>query len=151
MTLEPAPAELKITFTPADAQVTLGKAGESPTRVSSGSTLGVSAGSYTLTAKMADFTRSSTVEVTAGQSRTLDLSLGPSGMSRWNDPAGWKAENGSLVHKGGDFVMYNLAPSSGTFIFSAMLSKGRRLQWMLDCVDANNYVLFQIDNNFYRP
>jgi hypothetical protein len=32
-----------------------------------------------------------------------------------------------------------------------MLSKGKRLQWMLNCVDANNYVLFQMDeNNFYR-
>ena len=151
VTLEPAPAELKITFTPPDAQVTVGKAGETPIKVSSGSTLGLSAGSYTLTAKIADFTRSSTVEVSAGQSRNLDLSLGPSGMSRWNDPAGWKPENGSFVHKGGDFVMYNLSPSSGTFVFSAMLSKGRRLQWMLDCVDANNYILFQMDeNNFYR-
>jgi PEGA domain len=151
VTLETALAELRITFTPAEAQVSLGKAGETPTKVSSGSTLGLSAGSYTLTAKIADFTRSSTVEVPAGQSRSLDLSLGPSGMSRWNDPAGWKPENGSFVHKGGDFVMYNLSPSSGTFVFSAMLSKGRRLQWMLDCVDANNCVLFQMDeNNFYR-
>ncbi len=151
VTLDAAPAELKITFTPADAQVTVGKTGETPIKVSSGSTLGLSAGSYTLTAKVADFTRSSTVEVTAGQSRSLDLPLGPSGMSRWNDPAGWKPENGSFVHKGGDFVMYNLSPSSGTFVFSAMLSKGRRLQWMLDCVDANNYILFQMDeNNFYR-
>ena len=32
-----------------------------------------------------------------------------------------------------------------------MLTKGRRLQWMVNCVDANNYVLFQLDeNNFYR-
>jgi hypothetical protein len=32
-----------------------------------------------------------------------------------------------------------------------MLNKGHRLEWMLNCVDANNYVLFQMDdNNFYR-
>jgi eukaryotic-like serine/threonine-protein kinase len=150
--LEVVPAELKITFTPADAQVTLAKAGETPAKVSSGGTLSLSAGSYTLTVKTADnFTRSSTVEVVAGQSRSLDLSLGPSGMSKWDDPTAWKPENGAFVHKGGDFVMYNLSPTSGTFIFSAMLSKGRRLQWMLNCVDANNYVLFQMDeNNFYR-
>jgi serine/threonine protein kinase len=150
--LEVAPAELKITFTPADAQVTLAKAGETPAKVSSGSALSLSAGSYTLTVKTADnFTRSSTVEVAAGQSRSLDLSLGPSGMSKWEDPTSWKPENGAFVHKGGDFVMYNLTPTSGTFVFSAMLSKGRRLQWMLNCVDANNYVLFQMDeNNFYR-
>ena len=150
--LEVAPAELKITFTPVDAQVTMGKAGETPAKVSSGSTMSLAAGSYTLSVKTVDnITRSSTVEVAAGQSRSLDLSLAPIGMSKWDDPESWKPENGAFVHKGGDFVMYNLSPTSGTFVFSAMLAKGRRLQWMLNCVDANNYVLFQMDeNNFYR-
>jgi eukaryotic-like serine/threonine-protein kinase len=152
LALDVAPADLKVTFTPADAQVTLGKAGETATKVVNGGTLSLPAGSYTLTAKTADnFSRSSTVELTAGQSRSLDLSLGPSGMSKWDDPTSWKQENGTFVHKGGDFVMYNLLPSTGTFVFSAMLNKGRRLQWVLNCVDANNYVLFQMDeNNFYR-
>jgi hypothetical protein len=154
LTLDAAPAELRITFTPADAQVTLNKAGEAPIKVSSGGPLSLSGGSYTLTTKMADgFARSTSVEVAAGQSRNLDLSLSPSGMSKWDDPAAWKQEQdkGSFIHKGGDFVMYSLSPSSGTFIFSAMLAKGHRLQWMLNCTDANNYVLFQMDdNNFYR-
>jgi len=150
--LEFAPAELKITFTPVDALVTIGKAGETPAKVVSGVTLSLSPGSYTLTVRTVEnITRSSTVEVVAGQSRSLDLSLGPSGMSKWDDPASWRPENGTFVHKGGDFVMYNLSPTSGTFVFSAMLTKGRRLQWMVNCVDANNYVLFQLDeNNFYR-
>jgi serine/threonine protein kinase len=150
--LEPAPTELKINFTPADAQVSLNKAGESPVKISSGSPLNLSAGSYTLSAKMADnFTRFATVEVSAGQSRSLDLSLSPNGMSKWEDPAGWKQDKGSFVRKGGDFVMYGVTPTSGTFVFSAMLIKGHRLQWMLNCVNANNYVLFQMDdNNFYR-
>jgi serine/threonine protein kinase len=148
--LEAAPGELKITFTPADAPVTLAKAGETPTKVSSGGTLSLPAGSYTLTAKTADnFTRSSTVEVVAGQSRSLDLSLAPSGMSKWDDQTGWKQEKGSFVHKGGDFVMYSLTPTSGTFVFSAMLTKGHRMQWVLNCTDANNYVLFQMDDNSF--
>ncbi len=152
LALEAAAAELKITFTPPDAQVTLSKTGENPTKVSSGSALSLSGGTYTLTAKTADnITRSTTVEVAAGQSKNLDLSLAPSGMSKWIDPAGWKQENGSFVRKGGDFVMYNLSPTSGTFVFSAMLAKGHRLQWLLNCIDANNYILFQMDdNNFYR-
>ena len=150
--LEASPGELKITFTPADAQVTLNKAGETPTKVNSGAALSLPAGSYTLTAKTADsFTRSSTVEISTGQSRSLDLSLAPSGMSKWDDPAGWKQEKGSFAHKGGDFVMYGVSPTTGTFIFSAMLAKGHRMQWMLNCTDANNYILFQVDdNNFYR-
>jgi serine/threonine protein kinase len=150
--LDAAPGELKITFTPPEAQVTIARTGETPTKVSSGSALSLPAGSYTLAAKTADnFTRSSTVEVSAGQSRSLDLSLAPSGMSKWEDVVGWKQEHSSFVHKGGDFVMYSVTPTSGTFVFSAMLTKGHRLQWMLNCTDANNYVLFQMDdNNFYR-
>ncbi|MGA7945200.1 MAG: hypothetical protein WBP65_04040 [Candidatus Sulfotelmatobacter sp.] len=141
-----------MSFTPADAQVTLAKAGEAPARVSSGGAMSLAAGSYTLTAKTADnFIRSATIEVTAGQSKNLDLSLAPDGMLKWDDPAGWKQEKGSFVRKGGDFVMYNLSPTSGTFVFSAMLAKGHRLQWVLNCSDVNNYILFQMDdNNFYR-
>ena len=150
--MDAAPGELRITFTPADAQVSVNRAGETLTKVNSGSAVSLAAGTYTLTAKTADnFARSSTVEVAAGQSRSLDLSLAPSGMSKWDDPAAWKPEKGSLVHKGGDFVMYSVSPATGTFIFSGMLMKGHRLQWMLNCVNATNYVLFQMDdNNFYR-
>ena len=150
--LDAAPGELKITFTPSDAQVTISKAGEAPIKVSSSAALSLPAGSYTLTAKTADnFARASTVEVVAGQSKSLDLSLAPSGMSKWDEPAGWKQEKGSFVRKGGDFVMYSVSPTSGTFVFSAMLTKGHRLQWVVNWTDANNYVLFQMDdNNFYR-
>jgi eukaryotic-like serine/threonine-protein kinase len=150
--LEAAPGELRIAFTPADAQVALAKAGEAPAKLTSGTSLSLPAGSYTLTARTADtFTRSSTVEVIAGQSKSLDLSLAPSGMSKWDDPGAWKQEKGSFVRKGGDFVMYGVAPTSGTFAFSAMLTKGHRLQWVLDYTDPKNYVLFQVDdNNFFR-
>jgi len=154
--LEAAAAELRITFTPADAQVTLTKSGESPVKAASGSTLGLPAGAYNLSARTADsVVRTATLELTAGQSRNLDLSLGPEGMSRWADPAGWKQEQGAFVRKGGDFVLYNTSPA-GTFVFSSMLSKGailatHRLQWVINCTDVNNYVLFQLDdNNLYR-
>lgn len=150
-TLEATPAELKITFTPADARVAISK-GDLPTMVSSGVPLNLAAGTYTLTARTADgFTRLSTFEVIASQSKTLDLSLAPNGMSKWDDPGAWKQEGDSFVRKGGDFVLYGVVPASGTFAFSAMLTKGHLLQWVLDYTDAKNYVLFQMDDsNFYR-
>ena len=150
--LEAAPAELKITFAPSDAQVTLSKGSDPPIKLASGTSTSLAAGTYTLSARTADnFTRTSTLEVTAGQSRTVDLQLAPNGMSKWDDPTSWKQEKGADTHKGGDFVLYGVSPTSGTFIFSAMLTKGHRLQWMLQYSDANNYDLFQIDeNNFYR-
>ncbi|MFZ0318520.1 MAG: protein kinase [Candidatus Sulfotelmatobacter sp.] len=150
--LEAAPGGLKITFTPADAQVTLAKAGDAPIKISSGTATTLAAGSYTLTAKTADnFSRTATIDVAAGQTKNMDLSLAPDGMSKFEDAASWKQEKGAFVHKGGDFVMYGLSPTSGTFVFSAMLNKGHRLQWVLNCTDVNNYILFQMDdNNFYR-
>ena len=150
--LEAAPGELKVTFTPPDAQITVTKAGESPVKVANGSALSLPAGNYTLAARTADnFVRTASVEMAAGQSRNLDLSLAPSGMSGWDDPAAWKSEKGAFVRKGGDYVLYGVSPTSGTFVFSAMLTKGHRLQWVVNYTDPSNYDLFQIDdNNFYR-
>jgi eukaryotic-like serine/threonine-protein kinase len=150
--LEVAPGELKINFTPADIIVTLSKGSEAPIKVASGSAMNLAAGSYNLNARTADnFIRSTIIEITAGQARSLDLSLAADGMSKFDDAAGWKQDKGSFVRKGGDFAMYSLSPASGTFIFSAMLTKGHRLQWVVNCTDVNNYVLFQMDdNNFYR-
>jgi eukaryotic-like serine/threonine-protein kinase len=150
--LETAPARLTVNFSPADAQVTLTKAGEAPVKASSGTALSLAAGSYTLTARTSDdLVRTATLELTAGQTRSLDLPLAPNGMSRWEDPSGWKQEEGLFVRKGGDFVLYGISPTSGTFVFSAMLTKGHRLQWVFNFKDQNNYDLFQMDeNNFYR-
>ena len=149
--LEAAPAVLKITFAPADAKVALVK-GDLLKTVSSGVPLNLDAGTYTLTTRTADrVTRSSTLEIVAGQSKTLDLSLAPNGMSKWEDPGAWKHEGDSFTRKGGDFVLYGVVPASGTFIFSAMPTKGHFVQWVFNYTDARNYVLFQMDeNNFYR-
>jgi hypothetical protein len=150
--LEVAPGEVKITFSPADAQITLTKQGESPVKVSNGNPVSLPAGTYTLSARTTDgVVRTAALDVAAGQSRTLDLPLAPAGMSKWDDPAGWKEEKGVFVRKGGDYVLYGVSPTSGIFVFSAMLTKGHRLQWVVNYTDANNYDLFQVDdNNFYR-
>ena len=148
--LEGAPGELKITYTPPDAVVTFGKSGEAPTKVNSGMSLSLPAGSYTLTAKTADgLVRTTSIDVIAGQPKNINLSLTPSGMTKWDAPEGWVQENGAFVHKGGDFVLYDVSPTSGTFIFSAMVLKGHRLQWVLNYTDPSNYVLFQMDDKFF--
>src|SRR5208283_1611103 len=101
---------------PADAQLTLTKPGEPPVKVSSGVPLGLPTGTYTLSARTADnFVRTATLELTAGQSHNIDLSLAPNGMSKWADPSAWKQENGAFVRKGGDYTLYGVTPTSGTF------------------------------------
>jgi hypothetical protein len=149
--LEAAPGGLKIVFTPTDANVAIAK-GNLLKIVNSGVPLNLAPGTYTLTARTAErFTRASTIEVSAGELKTLNLSLAPSGMSKWEGAGAWKQEGDSFVRKGGDFVLYGVAPASGTFVFSAMLIKGHLLQWVLNYIDPSNYLLFQLDdNNFYR-
>ncbi|HEY6338477.1 MAG TPA: protein kinase [Candidatus Sulfotelmatobacter sp.] len=149
--LDAAPPELRINFAPADAQVTLTKSGETPAKVVSGSLLSLAAGSYALSVRTGDgLVRSSTVDLAPGQSRTLDLPA-PDGMSKWDNPLGWTQEKGAYVHRGGDYVLYGVSPATGTFVFSAELQKGHRLQWVVHYSNGNNYDLFQMDdNNFYR-
>jgi tetratricopeptide (TPR) repeat protein len=148
--LDAASGDLKITFSAPDAVVTLARAGETPLKVNSGGNLILAPGTYTLTARTGEgITRSTALEVVAGQSRIFDLPLAPNGMSKWDDPQAWKSEKGSFIHHGGDYVLYNVSPASGTFVFSAMLLKGRRLQWVIAYTDPNNYGLFQMDENFF--
>lgn len=149
--LEVAPAEVKITYLPADAKVALVN-GDRLVIVNSGVPINLAPGTYTLTARTADsFTRSSSFEVVAGQSKTLDLSLAPNGMSKWDDPGAWRREGDSFIRRGGEFVLYGVVPASGTYVFAAMPLKGHMLQWVLNYTDPRNYVLCQMDdNNFYR-
>jgi len=47
--------------------------------------------------------------------------------------------------------LYSTSPTSGTFIFTATLLKGHKMQWVFNYKDENNYGLFQMDDNyFYR-
>ncbi len=149
--LEGMPGELKINFTPADANVAVVK-GDLLKFVSSGVPLALAPGTYTLTARTAErFTRTATFEVSPGQSKSMDLSLAPNGMSKWEDAGGWKREKDSFVRKGGEFVLYGVVPSAGTFSFSAMATKGRVLQWVINYTDPKNYMLVQMDDSsFYR-
>jgi tetratricopeptide (TPR) repeat protein len=149
--LEAAAGELKISYSPPDATVALVK-GDLLKIVGNGVPLNLAPGTYTLTARTAErFTRSSTLEVVAGQSRTVDLSLAPNGMSKWDDAGAWKHEGESFIRKGGDFVLYGVVPTSGTFAFSAAPTKGRILQWVLNYSDPKNYIFFQMDDKaFYR-
>jgi len=160
-TLEVATGQLKITFSPLEAVVTIAKNGEPPIKMTSDTAVVVPPGAYQLTARVGNSTRSAPFEVAAGELRTIGpLSLAPGGMQDFDDAAGWKPNQPWFVHRGGGFVLYKTSPTAGTFVFSAMLDrgvfssvldKGRRLQWVFNYTDDHNYALFQMDENyFYR-
>jgi eukaryotic-like serine/threonine-protein kinase len=152
VSMQKSAAELKISFVPPDATVTLAKPGDDPVKVVSGTSMTLAPGAYTLVARTTNsVTRSAVIQVVAGESRKLDLSLTPLGMENWGTPGAWRPENNYFVRHGGGFILYRALSASGTFIFSASLQKGKRLQWVVNFVDDRNYQLFSVDDNyFYR-
>ncbi len=150
--LQSTASELKINFVPVDATVTLSKPGDAPFKVVSGTTLNLAPGAYTLVARTSNtVTRTAVIQVAAGESRKLDLSLAPLGMENWGASGAWRPENNYFVRRGGGFILYRASSTSGTFVFSASLQKGKRLQWVTNFVDDRNYELFSTDDNyFYR-
>jgi tetratricopeptide (TPR) repeat protein len=146
--LSPALGQLKIIFSPADALVTLSQRESAPIKVTSGTPLDLAPGAYELLTNVGNYPRSIRVDVLAGESRTLGpLSLAPRGMEDFLDTAAWKLNKDWFARRGGDFVLYKDTPPAGKFVFSAVVEKGHRLQWVFNYLDDQNYELFQIDEN----
>jgi hypothetical protein len=90
------------------------------------------------------------VEIVSGESRAIGpLALAPGGIQDFADPGAWKSDQGWSVRRGGGFVLNNASSTAGTFIFSAILDKGKLLQWVFNYIDDRNYELFQMDDNFF--
>ena len=148
--MDAATGQLKVTFSPADAVVTVAKDGATPTNIVSGTPVALTPGTYELTARVGNFPRSVPVEVVSGESRSIGpLSLAPGGIQDFADPGAWKSDQGWSVRRGGGFVLNNSPSTAGTFIFSAILDKGKLLQWVFSYTDDRNYELFQMDDNFF--
>jgi hypothetical protein len=148
--MDAATGQLKLTFTPAEAVVTVAKEGAAPINVISGTPIALTAGTYELTARVGNFPRSVPLDVVAGESRSIGpLALAPGGIQEFSDPGAWRSDQGWSVRRGGGFVLNNSSSAAGTFIFSAILDKGKFLQWVFNYIDDRNYELFQMDDNFF--
>jgi hypothetical protein len=160
--LERAPGVIRVNLSPADARVTVARSGEAPRPVIDPSNLTLPEGAYTLTARAPDHgERSVNVQIAAGETKVVELQLtrqktSPAavvkgGMSDWDNPAGWARDGNWFVQRGGNFVTFRPSPVQGTFVFTASLRRGRRLQWFVGRTDDKNYSLFQLDRrNFTR-
>ena len=71
------------------------------------------------------------------------------GMEGWQKPGAWTRNGEWQVHKGGDFVLFTPTPAGATFVYTAMLQKGRRMRWVARYVDERNHLLFEMDDIFY--
>jgi hypothetical protein len=60
---------------------------------------------------------------------------------------GWTRENGVLTRTGGNNIVLAVAPAAGTYTFRAMMPKGKRLQWLVNFVDAKNHVVYELSDD----
>jgi hypothetical protein len=159
---------LKIDVTPqVDVRLRLRREGESQEREVSGGTLNLPEGSYTVTGSAPQYqSASATVRVTANSTATASLVLRrleagpppkaaptPAGpvfvLDDWMKTPGWVNQGGLLAHHGGEFVLAPPDFPQGTIRFTAVVLKGKRLEWVIGYRDTNNYLFFQVDDKNY--
>ena len=153
-----ASGTLRLTIAPKEAQVTIKRSDDARANPILAGSHSLPAGSYTLVGKAPGYTDGTvTVQVKPGDLAVAELKLVKEGTpikpttakADWVHPAEWKPDNGWLIHTGGNFVEYNVQPSTGVFVFTVRLIKGgvftKHIQWRVNTVDDKNYVHFQLD------
>ncbi len=161
--LEREPGTLRINIIPPDLNValTLRRDGETAARAISDKTLSLSPGTYTVGGKAAGYRDyAATARLDPGQSKTLSLIMEldqsqgrqepVSALEEWGKGRGWMREGPLLVRRGGNFVLAPIKPGPGTYSFTAIVKKGRRLEWVVNYRDEGNYLLYQLGKNFFH-
>ncbi len=169
----PSPPKLQgsviVEVSPPNAEVRYTRSGETTSQSFGLPSMELDAGSYVFTARAPghlDQTRP--VDVTAGGSHRVRFSLAvvkaavvaPSAIAHamtaedWDKP--WKREDVWYTRQGGDFVLYKLTPTTGTFNFaiSPKESKGifggsPKVRWVIDYLDPKDYIEFEIDKQSF--
>ncbi len=153
---------VKLSRTPADAQVVYRRADETQGHELRGNQTDLPAGSYVFTARAAGYTdKTERLQVAAGETASLQLALAKVvaaappppkifGMADFEDANAWSKQGDLWVHKGEGVIPFKL-PTNGTFTFTVRLLRGGslfrggRIRWAVQYVDAKNYDLFELD------
>jgi hypothetical protein len=61
---------------------------------------------------------------------------------------GWQREGNLLIRRGGDFVVAPGSGGAGRYTFTALLQKGRRLEWVVNYSDRDNHVFYQLGDDY---
>jgi hypothetical protein len=127
------------------------------------STLNLPEGMYIVTGSAPQYQdAAANVQVTANRTAIASLVLKPMkkaaptkpvkekprgfALADWEKAGGWTREGASLSRHGGDFDVTPVKFGAGTVVFTALVRRGKRLEWVLQFQDPKNYYLFQIDD-----
>src|SRR5205085_3414532 len=118
--------------------------------------LSLDEGTYTIIARTANGQENTqSVSLTAGESRPLDMRVqAPSGntMDQWS--AKWTQQDQWSARKGGGFVLYQGMRGAGSITFTVKMRKKNlfsnpHIRWVVNFIDDNNYILFELDNKSF--
>jgi len=146
---------IEIKVTPASSRLTYSRVGEGQSYPINGPRLVLPEGMYVFSATAPEYQEfRQKVEVLPRQTRQLDVRLSLKklpqyGMESWGPDVSWKAQDQWFLHRGGDFVLYRVRPIAGSIQFTGQVRKGRRLAWVVNYLDENNYFLFEIDKRAF--
>jgi hypothetical protein len=158
--LEKLPGLIRLSLHPPDSTVMVRRPNQQESRVVKENPFTLPEGQWVIVASATNhMERSATVNVQAGESISLELSL-PSivveqrpksfGMESWAQADTWVSEGQWLVKRGGELVPYEISPVNGTFVFTATMLRGRRLMWVVNMRDPRNYVLMEMDRDEFK-
>ncbi len=152
---------LKLAVNPPSAHLTWRREGENIDHVVTGTTLTLEEGTYTIKAGAKGYQNfATTLRVVAGETRTAEVALERVAIEKrepvltadgWLRAGGWYKEGNLIAKRGGKITLAPGPTGAGLYEFEAQLRDGRRLEWVLNYVDDNNYTLFEINQEFlYR-
>jgi hypothetical protein len=164
---------LKIEVTPADAHLRIRRQGDAQDQEVHDPSLSLAEGTYTISASARGYQDGQITEhVPAGGTVTAPLVLhhietappkatppptpaegAPRTIFTIDDwvKAGWIRDGAAVTKQGGNFVLIPVDLTKATIEFSALVLKGKRLEWVVSFRDDKNYDLFQMDEtNFTR-
>ncbi len=154
---------LALSVTPANAQLTIQRAGEAQARPLAAGSTRLPVGTYIVSASLPHFVpHSETFEIGGGNTRNIAVGLvaehvAPApkpvvhiGMAGWLNPQAWQPEGDHFMRHGGNLILFK-PQGPGTYSFTASLKHGKQLRWVAHVVDEKNYAEFELDSeNFTR-
>lgn len=158
MAMESSLAKVVIKANPAGARVRFLPNGDDTRGINAtGATTSIEEGRYSVTARLEGYRDwSAPLTIEAGETKTVDIKLDPlrddqkpaqgKRQGTMRDFGGkWITDGAWWVHRGGEFVLYNSDAPVGSFVMTAYVRKGKKLQWVARYKDPKNYVLYEMD------
>jgi hypothetical protein len=154
---------VKVSIAPQDVQPALSwhREGEDATQPFTGNSVSLPEGTYTISGRAPDYEEAKTIvkvvsgkdvaavlvfKKSAGKATAGELPRSLS-LADVEKAGGWSKENNILMRVGGNYVLLPVSTGPGTYSFTAMMQKGKRLDWVFAFTDAKNHIAYELNDD----